>query len=110
MSKSLVVRYRTSPDAAEENARLIEAVFAELAENRPDGVRYTAFRLADGVSFVHAVEISASENPLMTVGAFAEFQRGIAERCVEGPLTSEATIVGSYGWVAADDEAELAGA
>ena len=31
MSKSLVVRYRTKPECAEENARLIRDVFAELA-------------------------------------------------------------------------------
>ena len=48
-----VVRYRTKAGRGDENQALIEKVFAELDGNRPDGLRYAAFRLADGVSFVH---------------------------------------------------------
>jgi len=50
MSKSVIVRYRTRPDAAEENARLVEGVFAALADVDPGGFRYTTYRLADGVT------------------------------------------------------------
>ena len=39
MSVTKVVRYRTKPEHADENARLIEGVFAELAELEPDGLR-----------------------------------------------------------------------
>jgi hypothetical protein len=35
-----VVRYRVKPDRADENQRLIEAVFAELAEREPEGFTY----------------------------------------------------------------------
>ncbi len=41
MSKTVVVRYTTHPEAAEENVRLIEGVFAALAELEPPGFRYT---------------------------------------------------------------------
>lgn len=37
MVKATVVRYQAKPDRAEENQRLIEAVFAELDELEPDG-------------------------------------------------------------------------
>ena len=53
MPVTKVVRYRTKSDRAEENERLIREVFAELAEEQPAGLRYAAFRLDDGVSFVH---------------------------------------------------------
>ena len=96
MSVSKVVRYRTKPESADENERLIRAVFAELAEREPDGVRYAAFRLDDGVSFVHVVELAEGENPLASMGAFREFQAGIDERCAEGPAAADATVVGSY--------------
>jgi hypothetical protein len=43
MSKNVVVRYRTRPDAAEENARLVAAVFAELSEVDPGGLHYTTY-------------------------------------------------------------------
>jgi hypothetical protein len=98
MGKNVIVRYRTRPDAAEENARLIQDVFASLAELEPGGFTYTAYRLDDGVSFVHVAEHAGTENPLATLPAFAEFQRELGQRVVEPPAPSGATVVGSYGW------------
>jgi hypothetical protein len=98
MSKTVVVRYRTRPDAAEENARLVEAVFAELAEVEPADFHYATYRLADGVTFLHVAHHAGTVNPLATSPAFAEFQRDVAQRCVEQPAPSEATVVGSYQW------------
>ena len=100
MSKTVVVRYRTRPDAAEENARLVEEVFTSLAEVGPSDFRYATYRLADSVTFVHVARFGGTENPLATLPAFAEFQRELAQRCVEQPAPSEATVVGSYGWSA----------
>ncbi len=60
MSKSLVVRYRTRLECAEENARLIRDVFAEFAQTKPAGLNYRAYRLNDGVSFIHAATLSAA--------------------------------------------------
>jgi hypothetical protein len=96
MSVAKVVRYRTKPDCADENARLIRQVFAELADHQPEGLRYAAFRLDDGVSFVHVAVIEGEENPLSTSRAFAEFQSGIKDRCEEGPIAADAAVVGSY--------------
>jgi hypothetical protein len=96
MTIAKVVRYRTKPECADENERLIRAVFAELAAKDPDGVRYAALRLQDGVSFVHVVLLDGEENPLNASAAFGEFQAGIGERCAEGPFPSDATVVGSY--------------
>jgi hypothetical protein len=98
MTKTVVVRYQTRPEAADENARLIEGVFASLDELQPGDFRYTTYRLADEVSFVHVARLASAENPLATLPAFAEFQRELAQRCVEQPAPSEATVVGSYGW------------
>ncbi len=96
MSKTVIVRYRTRPDAAEDNARLIEGVFAALADLKPPDFRYATYRLADAVSFVHVATMDGTVNPLTTLPAFAEFQREIAGRCVDQPAPSEATVVGSY--------------
>jgi hypothetical protein len=97
MSRTVVVRYQTRPEAAEENAHLVEKVFAALAEVDPGDFRYTTYRLADGVTFVHIARSAGPGNPLTTLPAFAEFQRELAQRCVEQPVVSEATVVGSYG-------------
>ena len=101
--KRTVVRYRTKPEKAEENARLIEKVFQELQAKSPDGVRYLALRLNDG-TFVHfsAVENEDGANPIPRLEAFRSFQSGIEERCIEVPQASEATIVGNYLMLGAD--------
>lgn len=91
-----VIRYTTRPECADANARLIEAVFAELAQSRPERLRYTALRLDDGVSFVHVALTEGEDNPLSHSAAFAEFQSGIGGRLAEGPTQSDATVVGSY--------------
>jgi hypothetical protein len=96
MSTTIMVRYETRPDAADENQRLVEQVFAELNGKDPDGLRYATFRLADGVTFVHVAVTEGEANPLEQSGAFAEFQKGIRDRLVGPPERSDATVVGSY--------------
>jgi hypothetical protein len=96
MSTVTVVRYRTKEERAEENAELVQAVFAELAANDPGGLRYATFRLGDGVTFVHVATIDGDVNPLASSAAFARFQSEIADRCEEGPVVMDAIVVGSY--------------
>lgn len=94
--KLTLVRYKTKPEAVQENARLIEKVFQELSATSPPGVRYVSLSLGDG-TFVHfsAVEESGP-NPIPQLAAFKAFQSSIKERCIEPPNVSEATIVGDY--------------
>ena len=94
---TIVVRYRPEADRSDENQALVEAVFAELAETDPGGVRYATLRLADG-TFVHIAEVEADPNPLASTAAFARFQDGIVDRCIdgEGPNPQPATLVGNY--------------
>jgi hypothetical protein len=94
----VVVRYKTKVDRADENQALIERVFGQLQVDRPPGLRYAAFRLADEVSFVHvaSVETEDGTNPLTSTAAFSEFVRQIGDRVEDGPHSSEAAVVGSY--------------
>jgi hypothetical protein len=95
--KRTLIRYKAKPDAADKNAQLISAVFAELKAAKPDGTRYLALRLDDD-SFVHVVETDAGDGTsvLPKLAAFQTFQSGIRERCAEPPVAREATIVGNY--------------
>jgi len=97
MSRATVVRYTTRPGSADENETLIKAVFAQLAEQRPDALRYVAIRLDDGVSFVHVAILEGDDNPLTSLPAFGEFVAGIGERCTDGPTPVNGTVVGAYG-------------
>jgi len=96
MSKSVVVTYKTKPEAADENERLVKRVYAQLAAVAPDEFHYATFRLGDGVSFFHLAIVDGEANPLSEMSTFQEFQRDISERCVEPPMVLESTLVGSY--------------
>jgi hypothetical protein len=99
VQKRLVTRYSTrSAEAADENQRRIEGVFAELLARSPDTVSYLVFRLADD-SFLHVSFHDHAEdevNPIASTAAFAHFQDGHADRR-EGPVDQQqATLVGAY--------------
>jgi hypothetical protein len=99
MHKRLVTRYATkSAEAADENQRRVERVFAELAATRPDNVSYIVLRLADD-SFVHVSFHDHGDdevNPISSTPAFAHFQDGHTERRDGGVDQQTATLVGAY--------------
>jgi hypothetical protein len=97
MSQAAVVRYTTKPGSADENEKLIRAVFAQLSEQQPDGLRYIAIRLNGGASFMHIALLDDDHNPLTALPAFGEFVSAINERCTSGPAPASGTVVGAYG-------------
>jgi hypothetical protein len=73
----LVTRYASSStEAADENQRRIEGVFAELADNAPDNVSYFVLRLDDD-SFLHLsfhAHGHDDPNPIASLPAFQHFK------------------------------------
>jgi hypothetical protein len=97
--KTIVVRYQAKPERADENQRLVEAVFAEMEERQPEGFTYKVFRLDDGVSFIHIViEHDGVESPdsLQDIAAFQAFVENVGDRCDVPPVATGATVVGGY--------------
>ena len=92
-----IVRYRVQPDRVEENIDLVRAVYAELEQTQPDGLRCSTFQLADDVTFVHVAVAEHDAEQLTTLEAFRRFQAGIPDRCEEKPVVLTARTVGSYG-------------
>jgi hypothetical protein len=90
-----LIRYKAKPERADENQRLIEAVFQELRAKKPDGVRYMVLRMADD-SFAHFVELEAAVNPLQALESFRRFSSTAGERAQEGPFANDATVIGDY--------------
>jgi hypothetical protein len=99
MQKRLVTRYAMqSAEAADENQKRVEGVFAELAANRPDNVSYIVLRLADD-SFLHVSFHDHGDdevNPIASTPAFAHFQDGHADRRAGGVDQQTAQLVGAY--------------
>jgi hypothetical protein len=94
--RQVMVRYKVKPDRAEENEQLVRAVYDELADRGPEGLRYATFRLDDGVSFVHIASVEGEHNTLAESQAFARFQADVRDRCEEPPVVTELHAVGSY--------------
>jgi hypothetical protein len=99
--KRTLILYETKPEATHDNERLIQAVFRELQQKAPEGVRYMALKLEDG-SFVHfsMVEETGGPHPITALEAFRAFQKDIKERCAVAPRSRSAEIVGSYRMLA----------
>ena len=95
--KRTVVRYKTKPEKADENAGLVKKVFDELRAKAPDNVRYLTLKLADG-TFIHfsASDTEDGVSPVTKLDAFRSFRKDIEARCVEPPQQNDATIVGNY--------------
>jgi hypothetical protein len=91
-----VIRYKTKPESADENERLILDVFAELKVEQPGGLHYATLRLPDGVSFLHIAVLDGEANPLFDSAAFGVFQSKLGDRLVEGPEVSDATVIDSF--------------
>jgi hypothetical protein len=92
----VIVRYVVRPEHVAENEQLVRAVCEELNASAPQELRYAAFQLDDGVSFVHVAVMAEGQNPLSQVAAFQRFKQGLADRCDERPVRSEARLVGSF--------------
>ena len=95
-----MVQYKLKADRVAENERAVRAVYEELRQSRPEGLRYATFKLADGVSFVHVVshESAGGANALTALPAFKAFIANIRERCETPPATTELQEIGSYGF------------
>ncbi|MEP6823876.1 MAG: hypothetical protein ABI919_03595 [Ramlibacter sp.] len=98
MMKTMLIRYKVKPGMADENQRLVEQVYAQLAREKTAGLRYQTFRLEDGVSFLHIAtrEGGPEDSPLPKLETFKAFVAGIKERCVEPPVQTESRPIGSY--------------
>jgi hypothetical protein len=94
-----IVQYTVTPEAAEANADLVRAVYAELDATSPAGIdRYSTVLLEDGVTFIHLFE--GDGEALRGVAAFRAFRAGLEDRCAAGPEFHDATVLGAHELVA----------
>ncbi len=92
------VQYTVQPDFAATNAANIEKVMAALQAKQVPGLQYTAFRKADGQTFVHLVvaESEAARAQIPELPEFQAFQQAlIASKPVSPPATENLDVVGS---------------
>ncbi|MFL6025151.1 MAG: hypothetical protein ACJ72O_17545, partial [Marmoricola sp.] len=79
-----------------ENQRLIDAVFAELAEVRPAGLAYQVSRSEDGLDFTHVAVVDGEDNPLPALASFQAFSSTVGERVVAPPAVRTGEVSARY--------------
>jgi hypothetical protein len=99
MQRITLVRYTTKPECAAENETLSRAVFAQLQQEKPEGVAYTLLR--NGNEFVHLFVNTkdADSAPLVDLSSFKAFSENNTARFAAPPdiLRLDVPMVDSYG-------------
>lgn len=94
---ALMARSKVRSESVDDVEAAIEKVFAAIEREQPEGVRYTACKLADGVTFVALLELAdPSENPLLALPEFREFQENLKGWIDGPPDAGPLTPVASY--------------
>ena len=95
---AVIVRYELDPNRLDEHRKLIDAVFAHLRDERPEGVHYGVLKSADGTQFTHIgiyesdqARMAASEND-----AFRAFVADIGARCIVPPNAVSQEVIQQY--------------
>ena len=91
-----LVTYTVRPGREDENAALVRAVFEELAQTRPGGLRYAVFHLPDTRQFMHLYTDDGSPTGVQGLASFQAFIAG-AKEIHEQPATfTKPELIGDY--------------
>ncbi|TDE47934.1 hypothetical protein E1295_22090 [Nonomuraea mesophila] len=92
----VLIRWRIKPDQVEHELELLRAVYEDMHEVRPEGLRYATYQLDDGVTFVDVAEMAEGPGVLQQVEAFQRYRASLDERCDEPPAVTVLQEVGAY--------------
>lgn len=95
---TLMVRYEIAEDGVDDVVKAVEAAFAAVNEQQPDGIRFSYWRRAGSTEFLSVLELDDDvENPLFAIGAANELRSMIAKWVVGDPPTPQPlALLGSY--------------
>jgi hypothetical protein len=92
-----MVTYTVKPGREEENAALLRAVFAELAQTQPAGFRYAVFELPESRQFVHLyTNEGAPSGALQQLPSFQAFVASAQDRHEQPATVAEPNLIGDY--------------
>jgi hypothetical protein len=94
--KHTIVTYTVKPGSEELNAELVRAVFDELAEVKPDGLRYAVFQVPDSGDFVHIYTDDGSPTGLQALSSFQAFIADSPNRHAQPPAVTSPVLIGEY--------------
>ena len=91
-----IVTYTVKPGREEENAALVRAVFDELAQTQPTGLRYAVFYLPDSRQFIHLYTNERSPTGVQALDSFKAFVAGAEDRHEQPASFAQPELIGDY--------------
>ncbi|HEX5120980.1 MAG TPA: hypothetical protein VFW65_37830 [Pseudonocardiaceae bacterium] len=93
----LMLRTKVRPEKAAEAETGVRTLFTALDREQPKGIRYSSYRLGDGVTYVVLLQVEPGiENPLPGIEAFREFQENLKGWLAEPPVPDQLQVIGEY--------------
>ena len=91
-----MVTYTVKPGREDENGALVRAVFEELAQTRPPGLRYAVFYLPDSRQFIHLYTDEGSTSGVQGLDSFKAFAAGAEDRHEHPASFTQPDLIGDY--------------
>jgi hypothetical protein len=91
-----LVTYTVKPGREEENAALVRAVFEELDQTQPDGLRYAVLHLPDSRQFIHLYTDEGSPTGVQGLDSFQAFIAGAGDIHEQPAAFSQPELIGDY--------------
>jgi hypothetical protein len=91
-----MVTYTVKPGREDENSELVRAVFEELTQARPVGLRYAVFYLPDSRQFIHLYTDEGSESGVQGLPSFQAFVAEAADRHERPATFAQPELIGDY--------------
>ena len=91
-----IVTYTVKSGREEENAALVRAVFEELTQTRPAGLRYAVFYLPDSRQFIHLYTDEGSTSGVQELASFQAFVSGAEDRHEQPATSTQPELIGDY--------------
>lgn len=95
----LLLRYHVAENDVQTVVRAVETAFASLNEERPEGIRFTYYRVAGTAELVGLVELpDGVDNPLPRLEATRALKATVDAAALGGaPIPQPLQVIGSYG-------------
>lgn len=93
----LMVQARIKEDHVEDVENAVRKMFGAIETAEPGNVRYASCKGSDGATFVVLLEVAdGSDNPLLALPEFRDFQSGLPGWVDGPPATDQLTVIGSF--------------
>ena len=92
-----MARFTVKANSVKDFEEAIKGVFSAIQKRQPKGIRYTLYRLSDGVTYLGLLELGEGvNNPLPELPEGQKFIESLQHWAAEPPARDQLTAIGLY--------------